>query len=299
MNYNYSIIIPHKNSPDLLERCMDSIPERKDLQVIIVDDDSSPEKVDFENFPGLKRADTTCIFDKSGKGAGHARNIGLSCAIGKWIVFSDADDFFSSNFNRILDEHLNSIADLTYFDIESVYSETLTPCKRSENYKDKLYKAILDSNMDLLRYKMTVPWGKIISRMLVCNNNITFDEIPVSNDAWFSLLVGYHAKKVEVSKEVLYINTENFNSLMHQNSSDKLWCRLKCAAKINEFLVEHKKEQYHVNLFAYEYYFWHTGIINILKSFVYSFKNTPVFFVCQDLWNCFVSLVIPSRRKLG
>ncbi|MDR2475404.1 MAG: glycosyltransferase family 2 protein, partial [Bacteroidales bacterium] len=41
MTFNYSIIIPHKDIPDLLRRCLDSIPYRNDLQIIIVDDNSN------------------------------------------------------------------------------------------------------------------------------------------------------------------------------------------------------------------------------------------------------------------
>ena len=37
---NYSIIIPHKNIPNLLQRCLDSIPNREDVQIIVVDDNS-------------------------------------------------------------------------------------------------------------------------------------------------------------------------------------------------------------------------------------------------------------------
>lgn len=48
---NYTIIIPHKNSSNLLLRCLKSIPDREDLEIIIVDDDSNPEIVDFNNFP--------------------------------------------------------------------------------------------------------------------------------------------------------------------------------------------------------------------------------------------------------
>ena len=36
--YTYSVIIPHRNTPDLLERCLDSIPERADIQVLVIDD---------------------------------------------------------------------------------------------------------------------------------------------------------------------------------------------------------------------------------------------------------------------
>ena len=61
---NYSIIIPHKNSPLLLERCLESIPIRDDLQIIIVDDNSDPEVVNFSKFPGLDRLNTEVYFTK-------------------------------------------------------------------------------------------------------------------------------------------------------------------------------------------------------------------------------------------
>ena len=47
---NYSIIIPHKNIPNLLQRCLDSIPNREDVQIIVVDDNSDPNIVDLISF---------------------------------------------------------------------------------------------------------------------------------------------------------------------------------------------------------------------------------------------------------
>lgn len=48
--YKYSIIIPHKNTIHLLERCVDSIPRRKDIQIIVVDDDSCVSKEEWSYF---------------------------------------------------------------------------------------------------------------------------------------------------------------------------------------------------------------------------------------------------------
>ena len=45
---NFSFIIPHKNTPDLLQKCLDSIPRRDDVQIIVVDDNSDADKVDFD-----------------------------------------------------------------------------------------------------------------------------------------------------------------------------------------------------------------------------------------------------------
>ena len=109
MAYTFSIIIPHKNIPSLLQRCLDSIPMRDDLQIIIVDDNSDPKKVDFGNFPGLNDARCHVIFTKEGKGAGYARNIALNIAASKWVLFADADDFYSTDIlNEFLDKYKNS-----------------------------------------------------------------------------------------------------------------------------------------------------------------------------------------------
>ena len=40
-----SIIIPHYNSPNLLKRMLNSIPEREDIEIIVVDDCSKSENV--------------------------------------------------------------------------------------------------------------------------------------------------------------------------------------------------------------------------------------------------------------
>jgi glycosyltransferase involved in cell wall biosynthesis len=60
MNYNISIIVPHKNKLKLLERCLNSIPERDDIEVIIVDDNS--EEKYKNNLPCFSRANTKVFF---------------------------------------------------------------------------------------------------------------------------------------------------------------------------------------------------------------------------------------------
>ena len=94
VNILYSIIIPHYNIPELLQRCLNSIPDLPSFQVIIVDDCSDGKIVDFRYFPGMERENVKCIFLKERHGAGFARNLGLRYACGKWVLFADADDFF-------------------------------------------------------------------------------------------------------------------------------------------------------------------------------------------------------------
>ncbi len=44
MELNYSFIIPHYNTSDLLQRLIDSIPQREDVEIIVVDDNSDDGK---------------------------------------------------------------------------------------------------------------------------------------------------------------------------------------------------------------------------------------------------------------
>ena len=55
MNPLFSIIIPHYDIPDLLMRCLKSIPVSEDIQVIVVDDNSPDADTYLEKYPELSR----------------------------------------------------------------------------------------------------------------------------------------------------------------------------------------------------------------------------------------------------
>ena len=50
-----SIIIPHYDIPDLLMRCLKSIPVSEDIQVIVVDDNSADADTYLGRYPELSR----------------------------------------------------------------------------------------------------------------------------------------------------------------------------------------------------------------------------------------------------
>ena len=99
---NYSIIIPHYDIPDLLVRCLKSIPVREDVQVIVVDDYSPGNEEYAARYPELTRPFVEFYTTASHGGAGCARNVGLQHARGRWLAFADADDFWSRILGRCL-----------------------------------------------------------------------------------------------------------------------------------------------------------------------------------------------------
>ena len=258
----YSIIIPHKNIPKLLQRCLDSIPQRSDLEVIVVDDNSDQEIVDFEHFPGQERSDITVIFDKSGKGAGRARNIGLSHAKGKWLLFADADDFFTYCLNDVLDEYVDCEKDIVFFKACSVDSEYYTNSNRADNFNQyiELFQKEEASGSPLLRYGFGPPWSKLIRHEIVDENEIVFQETKIHNDTKFSYLIGYYATKIDVDSRALYCVTYRKESVSWTITDDKIIDRAKVLAEMKRFYIDNNLPE------ELAYWWWFTDELIRLKE---------------------------------
>lgn len=212
--YNYSIIIPHYNIPDLLARCLRSIPEREDVQVIVVDDNSPNQGAYLSTIPELKRKNVEFYPNKDGLGAGHVRNVGLSHAKGKWIVFSDSDDFFVENISEIFDKYVDETSDILYFNIKSCDSNDVTKIL-SEN-RERLFELYKNTGDDrYFRICYTEPWGKFIKHQLIKDNHIQFQETKANNDLLFAMKSGLSAKTVLPVNVPLYWYVYREGSLGH------------------------------------------------------------------------------------
>lgn len=243
--YNFSIVIPHHNIPCLLERLLFTIPNRDDLEVIIVDDNSDKEIVDFEHFPGLGRKNCKVIFDKKGGGGGYARNIGLKEATGKWILFADADDYFNYCINDILDDHISDDADIVFYNANSVMCDTYVNANRVNHLNNmiNLFHSDKEQSELLLRYKFGEPWCKIIKKDLITNFDIKFDETLIHNDTTFSYMVGFYAQKINIDDRAGYCVTKRSGSVSLQETDNRKLQRINVFGRSAKFFKEH-----HINV---------------------------------------------------
>ncbi len=201
---NYSFVIPHHNTPDLLQRLINSIPQREDIEIIVVDDNSDEDKKAAVNRPDVK----IIFIDKEHtKGAGHARNVGMDNASGKWLLFADSDDFYKPNFIEVLDEYKDDDIEILFFNIESVDSETLEPMEMRSRYLNKLIDDYENSKIssDAFLYMSWSPWRKMQRLAFVRKYGLRFEEIPIGNDVFFAFQTGYFVKKWKVDKRPIYI----------------------------------------------------------------------------------------------
>jgi len=255
-NITYSFIIPHKNCPDLLQRCVNSIPRREDIQIIVVDDDSDPAIVDWKTF---KFQDERCIelvLTKGGHSAGAARNEGLKRAVGKWILFIDSDDYYVDNFLSILDNYKDKDLDVLYFCLESIDNVTH---EHSKVYDDT--RALYDSysedkaKLETIRY-LNSPVMKMTSKKLIDKYHISFEDVILGNDLWYSYQVGYFAKKVEVVNKRLYIYTVNANSISFHRTVAKDVVQIEAYVKQNSFFRFIGRPDWQFNLLGMIRYHW-------------------------------------------
>jgi len=239
-NIKYSIIIPHKNIPNLLYRCLTSIPNCEELQIIIVDDNSDPNIVDFENFPGSNKLNTEIYFTKNGKGAGFARNIGLKYAKGKWLIFADSDDFFNDCFKPTINQYFNSKADIIYFSATSVNSDTLTQEYRHLKTETTIrnYNLHNEDTITEIKYANWEPWARMFNRDFIKNNNILFDEVMVGNDAGFVLKAGYYSRYIEVNTNPIYCVTFRESSLSYEVNETAFNNQYKATLLVNNYLMK-------------------------------------------------------------
>lgn len=242
MSYKFSIIIPHKNIPNLLRRCLDSVPRRDDIQVVVVDDASNlPQEIE-EIASDYKNVEL--ILTTEGKGAGYARNQGLEKAKGEWLLFADADDFFSGNLSELIDKHYADSDDIVYFSADSVYSDSLRHSPKLDNRRSRMEKYQLCPGKieEFCRYFHTEPWAKMIRRSLVEQHKIRFDETPLANDFFFSVVSAYYAKTIAFDNQVIYMYTEREGSLSFKYSGNEKTMRTRLGVYwgVQQFYDEHE-----------------------------------------------------------
>lgn len=259
----YSIVIPHYNIPQLLQRCLESIPMRNDIQVIVVDNKSTPEnqvaaRAVCEQFPQVEY-----VQDDIGKGAGHARNIGLKYVRGEWLIFSDADDFFHTPFWNQVDNYVNdTTADLIYFRSTSVDSETLEPSNRGLWKWDRLIRNYIKNERnaeDELRFFHIGPVSKIFRSSFIIEQSIRFDETPTANDVMFCIYSGSKARKIKAFDELMYVITYRKGSLTTLQNKKSLRCRYEVRLKRNSYLRSIHKSQYASTFPSYFVRAWKMG----------------------------------------
>lgn len=264
MEVKLSVIIPcHKASRWLVE-LLASIPTCHDIEVILVDDS---EEQDIES--RIERLNHNVkIFCTGGrKGGGYSRNMGLDFSLGKFIIFSDSDDYFCKEFFETVSDYFNEDYDVVYFSPTSTVTDTGKMSTRHLVY-EKLVKNYFYHTDDKIKYDFYVPWSKLIKSDFMKKNNIRFDEIVASNDINHSLLLGLRSSNIKADLRVIYCVREHSRSLTKSKRQDVLRSRIYAIKRYNDILRKEGLQSYQRDTFLYLRYAMKIGFRYFLR---YSF----------------------------
>ncbi|KAB0542989.1 glycosyltransferase involved in cell wall biosynthesis [Kerstersia gyiorum] len=229
----YSLIIPHYKDIVRLRRLLVSLPKRNDLQIIVVDDFSV-------NILDLKKLENE--FDNleiyqlpSNQGAGAARNFGLAQAIGKYLLFADADDEFLTGAFDIFDSKLIVEGDVFYFLSKAIQEISGLHSIRADYFNQLCIEYLEDETENkLLNLKLghCVPWSKVYLRDFIVSTKIIFDETFVANDVYFNVINALLAKRIFVFNDYVYKVYRLSDSLSSTSSASRLITRVSVLAKV-------------------------------------------------------------------
>lgn len=177
-----SFIIPVYNTPtEIIRRCIESILELRakyNIEIIVIDDGSEKYVSNFFESNFVEDRDVNYFYKNNG-GVSSARNMGITLASGRYLFFSDADDFvIPSSFYC--------------FDNSQDYELIIFDLNVCENLKETTWKVLRreagniskkDIIMELIsNNKMNSPCSKLFLRKCIKENGIKFKENMVTGE---------------------------------------------------------------------------------------------------------------------
>lgn len=287
-NYVYSITITHYNNPELLSRMLRSIPERDDIQVIVVDDASSDDNK--KKLAALQHRNLEIIYTPENHGAGYERNVGLDHAKGKWLIVCDCDDCFADGAFEVLDKYKDTEYDYLCYCVSCLDSITLQPNGHQLKADKAVRNFIADNtnknNIKFFKFHNGEPWNKMISLAFIRNNKIRWEDCRINVDVLFSFQVAIKARKFIAIPDVLYHFVGDNNSITRKKRSIE--------REFGFYLAAQKRNGFFKKL-GYGYPFYRSDLLYIpylLKK--RGLKDTIAFFKHKSLHR---QEVVEARKK--
>ncbi|MEW9546835.1 glycosyltransferase family 2 protein [Nonomuraea sp. NPDC050783] len=199
-----SVIVPFHNVEKYIGPCLDSIAAQTldDLEVICVDDGSDDDGPDVVRArqAGDRRID---LVTQANRGVGHARNIGLARATGRYLAFVDGDDTVPREaFERLVASLENTGSDLACGNVMRLYRNLLVPSwAHREAFAKPLGRTHITRHPLLIRDRML--WNKVYRRSFWDRLGLRFPE-RMYEDQPVAMAAHVGARSVDVLARVVY-----------------------------------------------------------------------------------------------
>lgn len=275
MNILFSIIVPVFNVEKYLEECVQSILNQtfQNYELILVDDGSSDFSAEICDMFLLKNPEIKVIHQKN-SGLSQARNTGIKCALGDYIIFLDSDDYWKSSDYLMKLKYcilINTSPDII---INTAYIRYLEKTKKSKliasvinleevnklDYSEAINK-LIKSN-----YFPVSACFKIVKRTII--NDVYFVPNLLSEDIDWSISVIQRCQTLFLLNEPCYVYRMRENSITHSIKEKTYSDLYNIIAKWSNKLKneENKLNLSLLGLLTYEFYIL-IGIRQLLGNF--------------------------------
>ena len=279
---DFSVIIPcWRGAIKFLPKLFSSIPDNERIEIIVVD--NSKEPVMRQEIESCR--DIVLIHSAHERHAGGSRNDGMKVAKGKWLIFADADDYFTPTAFDVFYSKVDSDAELIYTKPDGIYEDSGEWSDRGEYFAQQVHRyCVGEIEENSLRLGFSSPWCKMVKHELVDRENLRYDEIRAGNDQYFSLTSGYFAKTIEAVDEITYIVTVNYGSLTQHRDYEVIKARLFSLLHCNQFLRGHGLSRYQHSIMAILYEGRRFGVLKMWEFVIMLFKFRQNPFIGWRRW---------------
>jgi len=191
-----SVIVPVYNVEEYIRECVDSIlmQTMKDYEVILVNDGSKDRSgVICEEYSD--KYENVRTYNKENGGASDARNLGIKCAVGDYILFIDSDDYYDdcNFFEKIKTAIVNyNHPTMICFSNKAYYPSTGKVAKGKYLQNTETVNSI-ESYEDIIEYlvendSLSISASlKVIKRTHLIENSLFFKKGIVTEDIEWSM----------------------------------------------------------------------------------------------------------------
>lgn len=272
----YSIIIPTYNSSKYIIKTITSIKsffKDEKFEIIIVDDGSQDNINDV-----IKRMHCSLVkfIQQDHCGVSTARNLGISKAIGTYIMFCDADDTLCGKIHG-----QNFKEDIVSFSIRCRKEK----CYSSLGDRRKLVASLFGFNQSIDDFPAYngCSMSKLFRRKFLLENSIFFDEhLANSEDIVFNIQAILAANQVRVVSQGIYRYYQRPTSVTHSFDEKLLQNHLYFIEKVSELLPDEEKLLDQIKgLYLYQLVFRYFAYINNYRKAYQKWAVT----LKQTKWN--------------
>lgn len=206
-----SVVVAVYRSERFLDKLVTSILDQTytNLDIILVDD-GSPDNSGAICDSYAKRDERVRVIHKANGGACEARNVGVSAAVGDYLVIIDGDDWLAPDYIEYL---LNLIhrPGVNMSMTDSIF--TTRDC--AQNDTDEIVDLTAEEAITRIIYGQVPigPWNKMYSMKIIKENNISFSTKWSGEGLYYSTMAAQASDRVALGhRRIYYYRLNNDNS---------------------------------------------------------------------------------------